>query len=193
MALEKFLLSVRVCGRRAGDDVDRMIREGHYLHKWPGTAVAVFCLESKGTPVGVLTYSLPPKEIFKRYGVTLAWELSRLWVDDSMPKNTETWFIAQTINWIQRNRHDVKILVSYADPSRGHQGVIYKAANWKSDGRTDQGRKTPRFDLMCDGKKYGRASHVPKGAKVERVPRVSKFRYTYQLKPKRSSVKGEGK
>jgi hypothetical protein len=156
---------------------------------------AVFRLDSVGVPVGVITYSLPPREIFKRYSVTLAWELSRLWVSDEMPRNTESWFIAQTIRWLRKNRPDVELLVSYADPSRGHQGTIYKAANWKPDGKTDQERKTPRFDYLVQqpqremdfiegankGKKCGRAAHVPKGATVERLPRVSKFRYTYRM------------
>lgn len=181
MALEKLQLSVRLCGRRKGDAVDRMVRESHYLHRWPGTAVAVFCLRSFDVPVGVIVYSLPPREIFKRYRVQLAWELSRLWVDDAMPRNTESWFIAQTVRWVRRMHPSVKALVSYADPSQGHQGTIYKASNWESDGRTDEERKTPRFDLVAGGKKYGRACHVPKGIPVTRLPRVSKFRYVYRI------------
>lgn len=163
-----------------------MIRDGHYLRRWPGTLVVVFRLDYFDRPVGVLTYSLPPRETYKRYGVALCWELSRLWVDDEMPRNTETWFIARTIDWILANRPDVECLVSYADPSRGHVGTIYKAGNWTPDGRTDDERKSPRCDLRgTDGKMYSRQSHVPEGSTVERVPRVSKFRFVYMLKGKR--------
>jgi len=75
------------------------------------------------------------------------------------------------------------MLVSYADPSAGHSGVIYRAANWKSDGRTDDDRKTPRFDYADanSGKKYSRASHIPIGTDIKRVPRVSKWRFIYSL------------
>lgn len=179
--LKELNLIVRPWTRRKGDAVDHMIRACHYLNRWPGTTVAVFRLESNTNPVGVIVYSLPPREIFKRYNVTLAWELSRLWVSDEMPRNTESWFIAQTVRWIRRNRPSVGALVSYADPSQGHVGTIYKASNWKADGRTDQERKTPRFDLVANGKRYGRASHVPNGQVVERLPRVSKYRFVMHL------------
>lgn len=188
MALEKLGLSVDLCQKRHGNAVDHMIREGHYLGRWPGTITAAFQLNAAGLPMGVLTYSLPPRETFKRYGAGLVWELSRLWVSDDMPRNTETWFIAKTIQWIQRNRHDVDLLISYADPSQGHQGTIYKAANWQCDGMTDDDRKSPRFDLVSPtGKKYGRASHAPAGEIVTRLPRVKKHRFIYRLKKSHAS------
>jgi hypothetical protein len=78
----------------------------------------------------------------------------------------------------QRHRPEVAALVSYADPSAGHAGTIYKAANWTADGRTDQERKTPRFDYAdaATGKRYSRRGHVPEGVVIQRVPRVSKHR-----------------
>ena len=71
------------------------------------------------------------------------WELARLWLEDSVPQNAETWLIAKAVKYIRQNLPAVKVLVSYADPSAGHRGTIYKAANWIADGRTDQERKTP--------------------------------------------------
>lgn len=133
--------------------------------------------------LGIIVYALPPRETTKRYGGE-TWELARLWIDDSVPKNAETYLIAQGTRFIQRHRKDVEMLVSYADPSVGHTGIIYKAANWISDGRTDQERKTPRFDYVDTrtGKHYSRQGHLPEGAIVAHVPRVSKFRYVYYLK-----------
>jgi hypothetical protein len=85
----------------------------------------------------------------------------------------------------------VKALVSYADPSHGHSGTIYRAANWQQDGRTDQERKTPRFDYGVGEKIYSRRSHVPEGVAVLRIPRVSKFRYVYRLEERiREGIKG---
>lgn len=85
--------------------------------------------------------------------------------------------------------------MSYADPGANHQGTIYRAGSWIEDGRTDQERKTPRFDYTADSNpepslfgelrprlvKYSRASHVPSGVAVQRVPRGSKFRFVYWL------------
>lgn len=162
-------------------DADMMIRK-HYLGKWPGVCVLSLGLFVDGAPRGVMVFALPPRETSRRYGKP-TWELARLWVCDTMPANTETYFIGQAIRFIKRTRVDVQMLVSYADPSAAHSGVIYRASNWKADGRTDQERKTPRFDYACavTGRKFSRRKHIPAGVDFIRVPRVSKFRFTYDL------------
>lgn len=158
--------------------------KAHYLGRWPGVVTLVLALRdcSSGRFVGVLVFALPPRETAKRYGGK-TWELARLWIDDCMPKNTETFFMARGVRYIRSFHPDVEVLVSYADPSVGHSGAIYRAANWVSDGRTDQERKTPRFDYRdpTTGKVYSRKSHVPAGMPIERVPRVSKHRFVYRL------------
>ena len=138
------------------------------------------------TPVGCIVYSAPPREVEKRYGGK-TWELARLYLLDEVPKNAETWLIGKSVRWIKREHPDVENLVSYADPSAGHQGIIYKAANWKEDGRTDEERKTPRCDYYDarTGKKYGRRGNMPQDAVVERRPRISKHRFVYALGPSR--------
>lgn len=132
--------------------------------------------------LGVIVFALPPRETARRYdGET--WELARLWLDDSVPQNGESFLISKAVKYIKRHHPKVKMLVSYADPSAGHEGVIYRAANWKADGRTDDDRKTPRFDYADadTGKKYSRRGHVPKGVTLKRIARVSKYRYVYPL------------
>jgi len=94
-------------------------------------------------PVGCIVYSAPPREADKRYGGK-TWELARLYLLDSIPSNAETWLIGRSVRYIKRHRKEVEFLLSYADPSAGHRGTIYRAANWKSDGRTDDERKSPR-------------------------------------------------
>ena len=155
----------------------------HYLHRWPGVVVCTLALLDRASVIGCIVFALPPRETMKRYGVPLVWELARLFIEDYTPKNSETWFVSRAIRWVQKSRPDVKLLVSYADPSAGHQGIIYQAGNWMKDGRTDQERKTPRFDYRHPetGKHYSRRSHVPDDVQAERVPRVSKFRYVYWL------------
>jgi len=118
-----------------------------------------------------------------RYG-GLTWEMARLWIADDVPRNGESWLIAQSIKYIKRERPDVTTLVTYADPSVGHSGTVYRASNWLPDGRTDEGRVSPRFDLQdaTSGKRYGRRSHVPAGATTVRLPRVSKHRFIFRLR-----------
>jgi len=163
--------------------VDHLIRS-HYLHSWPGVVVSTLALLDRDVPIGVLVFALPPIQTAVRYGGK-TWELARLFIEDTTPKNTESWFIARAIKWIRLNHPDVLSLVSYADPTQNHKGTIYKAGNWIGDGRTDQERRTPRFDYGVAAIDrmivYSRRSHVPAGAEIVRIPRVSKLRFVYWL------------
>jgi hypothetical protein len=154
----------------------------HYLGKWPGVTVLTLGLLRNWEVLGVCVFALPPRETAKRYGCTV-WELARLWIDDAVPTNAETFLIGRSIRYVRQHHKSVGLIVSYADPSAGHSGTIYKASNWKPDGRTDEGRKTPRVDYVCaeTGKKFARSSHIPDGTQVNKVPRVSKFRFVYPL------------
>jgi len=163
--------------------VDAMIKR-HYIGRWPGVCVLILAMKIGEELLGVIVFALPPRETMKRYdGET--WELARLWLDDAVPQNAETWLIAQAVRYIKKNHPTVRVLVSYADPSAGHAGTIYKAANWIVDGRTDQDRKSPRFDYAdaATGKRYSRRGHVPEGVTIKRIPRVSKFRFIYRMVP----------
>lgn len=183
---ETFDLSWRqVCDTRPCSvaEVDQFIR-AHYLGKRPAIVLLCLMMTCQGAPVGCIIYSAPPREADKRYGGK-TWELARLYLLDAIPCNAETWLIGKSIRHIKRTRPEVEHLLSYADPSAGHAGTIYKAANWRQDGRTDEERKTPRCDYVDarTGKKYGRKGNMPADAVVSRIPRVSKWRFHYPMKP----------
>lgn len=169
-----------VVAKSSRAEVDHLVRK-HYLHRWPGVVVCILALIERSLPIGCIVFALPPRETMKRYRVTVVWELARLFIEDGTPRNAETWFMSRAVAYVKRFHPEVGALVSYADPSVGHLGTIYRAANWIPDGRTDDERKTPRFDYMVEGKMYSRRAHVPEGAAITRVPRVSKYRYVYWL------------
>ena len=155
----------------------------HYLGKWPATAVLRLGLFWTVEIVGIMVFSVPPKHTEIRYGCKV-WDFSRLWVHPKMPQNTETFFISKAIKYIKKNHKDVNLIVTYADPSAGHTGAIYRASNFIDDGMMDEGRKTPRCDYVDvdTGKQYNRKGHIPAGAVVERRPRIAKRRFLYWLK-----------
>lgn len=161
--------------------IDGMIKK-HYLHKWPGVCVLLLVLRCGPTLLGACVFALPPRETAKRYG-GVTWELARLYLEDAIPKNAETFFMARAVRYVRRHHPEVKILVSYADPSAGHSGTIYKAGNWRPDGRTDDDRRSPRCDYAdaVTGQRYSRRNHAPEGRPIVRVPRVSKHRFVYFL------------
>lgn len=161
--------------------VDAFIR-AHYLGKRPAIVMLCLVMMDGAKDVGCVVYSAPPREADKRYGGK-TWELARLYLLDEIPKNAETWLIGKSVRWIKRHHPDVMHLLSYADPSAGHAGTIYRASNWRMDGMTDDERKSPRCDYYDarTGQKYGRRGNMPKAAVVERRPRVSKHRFTLAL------------
>jgi hypothetical protein len=81
-------------------------------------------------PVGVVTYGVSPSSTLMRgiCGDSEAqnvYELNRLWVDDSVPANGESFLIGRSIK-----RLDREIIVSFADTSQNHVGYIYQACNF---------------------------------------------------------------
>jgi hypothetical protein len=156
--------------------------DAHYLHKWPAVRRCLLTMYHQDLPVGMVIFAEAPRSSSKRYG-GVTWELARLWLDDCVPFNGETWLIAQALRHLKQVHAEVQFIVSYADPSVGHCGTIYKASNWKKDGRTDDDRKTPRMDLVdtYTGIRYSRWGHAPKTNTIIKVPRVSKYRYVFPM------------
>lgn len=73
------------------------------------------------------------------------YELNRLWLDDSLPRNSESRFIAWCLKEL-RKKNPSAILVSYADGKQGHVGYVYQATNWIYTGSS-----TPFIDIAVEG------------------------------------------
>jgi len=67
-------------------------------------------------------------------------ELHRLAIIDDTPKNTESWFISRCLKLLREDDERLWALVSFADPTQGHEGVIYKASNAYYYGRSSKSR-----------------------------------------------------
>lgn len=64
-------------------------------------------------------------------------ELTRVWCLHNSPKNTESKIISSSIKMLPKN---IKLVVSFADDSRGHCGIIYQATNWIYIGKNKGGK-----------------------------------------------------
>lgn len=108
-----------------------IVTERHYLRrKCPVSHAFGLVRKSDSEIVGVVTYGVSPsstllKGICGEDEAKNVYELNRLWVDDSVPKNGESFLVGSTIKKLDR-----EIVVSFADTSQGHIGVIYQAANF---------------------------------------------------------------
>lgn len=80
--------------------------------------------------LGVVIYGVSPsstllKGICGPEEAKNVYELNRLWVDDSVPKNGESFLVSNTMRLLDR-----EIIVSFADTSQNHTGYIYQACNF---------------------------------------------------------------
>ena len=156
-------------------EANRIVVAEHYLHRKTNISHA-FGLTVGGVVVGVVTFGTPPSRHLQvgacPSAPSLVIELNRLWVCDSMQRNTESWFVARAVRLLPP-----RIIVSYADTKAGHVGHVYRALNFKYAGWTDMDRKTPRYDYVVEGKHSRDAFRLggdsPRFArKVRRVPKV---------------------
>ncbi len=102
-----------------------------------------------GALVGVCVFRKPslPK-VAACYGADI--ELVRLYLHDTAEKNAESRFIGWCLRQLKKQRAYSRC-ISYADPRAGHQGTIYRAANFEYAG-TERGHGTRR--IVVDGHEW---------------------------------------
>ena len=116
----------------------QIITEYHYSHTWTSCQHA-FGLLKDGLTLGVAVYGWPvgrlaAQSISSEVDTKQVLELTRLWVSDSEGKNIESWFLGRTFEWLKKHDSNIKVLMSYTDPTFGHIGTIYQATNWLYQG-----------------------------------------------------------
>jgi hypothetical protein len=118
----------------------------HYARGMSHTAVYSFGLVHRAVPewlFGVTTWLPPTKPTAA--SVNPKWQrvlsLSRMAVDPRVCKNACSFMLGKAVRHIRREgRFDS--LVTFADESQGHDGLVYRASNWQYVGRTTP---TPRW------------------------------------------------
>lgn len=163
---------------------ETVVRE-HYLHRRTSVSYAMGLWDDEEL-VGVVTFGTPPSRHLQisacRTNPELVVELNRLWVDDRMPRNTESWFIARALKLLPP-----LIVVSYADTKFGHWGHMYRAANFFYAGYTDMERKTPRYDYIpwVEGKHTRDAFRNGYAKRVRRLPKAKYWTVTGDRRDKK--------
>ncbi len=118
-------------------DVAReLIIARHYSHKWNsafGTNNVGVYRGGQLLGVAVYGFAMNPKSwgSITRLESKQCIELNRLWIDDALGKNTETWLMAQSFD-ILRSR-GYRLVQSFADGRLG-VGTMYQAANFTYHG-----------------------------------------------------------
>lgn len=155
----------------------RLVITYHYLHRKPPISFAYGLVGGDGSILGCITLGTPASRHMLigacKTSPENVIELNRLWCHDSLPKNTESWFISRVLAALPP-----KIVLSYADTSKGHLGYVYRAANFYYAGWTDMNRKTPRFDYVVPGKHSRDAFRTGFTHRVRRKPKIKYWTVT---------------
>ena len=141
---------VELCSR---SEIVNFVETHHYSKNMNGLHISYcFKLMDGDTMIGAMVYgSLGMLGVAEKYNPknpSKILELKRLVCIDDTPKNTESYFIGWTLRWLQRNT-DLEMIISYADKTFGHEGVVYKATNFECMGETSAGRV-----IMWNGRRY---------------------------------------
>lgn len=151
--------------------VDRLVafevcEKFHYLHRRPVAPLYSFGLFSPMCRlVGAMTFGALPSMAAARgvCGVEEAahvTQLSRLWVADEVPKNGESFFIGKALTVLRADRVPHDIIVSYADSAAGHEGGIYRAANFLFTGTSIPMRDPVPLDFPGHRLSAGKTTHL---------------------------------
>lgn len=142
--------SIQICNV---DTIKDVIEHFHYSKNVNGL-VYKFCFalydENKVLIGGMIFGNISMANVWKKYVKQESdlLELKRLAIIDNTPKNAESFFIGQALRWLKKNT-SVKTILSYADESYGHEGIIYKASNFQHVGKTKEGKV-----IIYNGKRF---------------------------------------
>jgi hypothetical protein len=136
MSLENW--SVKPIANATAQD---LIVANHYLHRKAPCSSAFGLFDPHDNLLGVVMYGTPASSALRaglagKEEANNVIELTRLWVDDSAPKNGESFLIGRSMRMCGK-----ELLVSFADKAQNHLGIVYQATNWLYTGlsakRTD--------------------------------------------------------
>ena len=138
MSVKKY--KIKPCDRK---EIKEFVETWHYSKNINGV-ISDYCFKllDKNKIIGAMIYGeIAMANVWKKYvqDKKHLTELRRLCCIDNTPKNTESYFIGHTLRWLKNNTK-IKTVISYADETYNHSGVIYKASNFKHLGMTNKGK-----------------------------------------------------
>lgn len=127
MTLRKYHV-VKITAKMATE----IVKKYHYSGKTVSNSKLHLGIVCENDLVGCLSYG-PPMNGTKTSDKILPgvdmYELNRMVMDDTEPRNSESRAIAACNDWLRKNTN-VQYLLSFSDGKEGNVGYIYQATNW---------------------------------------------------------------
>tara|TARA_B110000037_G_scaffold215455_2_gene272883 strand:- start:979 stop:1776 length:798 start_codon:yes stop_codon:yes gene_type:complete len=132
----------------------QFVSERHYSSVMPRLTKHFLGFFQENILVGALTlgWGTNPmgtiKKMFPELTTKDYFEIGKMCMDDSMPRNSESQMLSLTHKWIRDNLSNIKFLYTWADGIVGKPGYVYQSANylyggfiWTDIYVTDKGEK----------------------------------------------------
>ena len=173
-------LTIKAIPHKAAQNI---IVERHYLHRKAPCSYS-WGLYDNDEIVGVIMYGTPSSAPLRR-GIAgddekdNVIELTRLWIDDKIGKNAESYLIGNTVKKVKK-----EIVVSYAEIEQGHLGTVYQACSFLYRGLSAKRTNwtVEGIDKHCQtiaDKHTSEELKAKYGSKFKLVPRPRKHRYVF--------------
>lgn len=173
-------LTIKAIPHKAAQNI---IVERHYLHRKAPCSYS-WGLYDNDEIVGVIMYGTPSSAPLRR-GIAgddekdNVIELTRLWIDDKIGKNAESYLIGNTVKKVNK-----EIVVSYAEIEQGHLGTVYQACSFLYTGLSAKRTNwvVEGIDKHCQtiaDKHTSEELKAKYGSKFKLVPRPRKHRYVF--------------
>jgi hypothetical protein len=174
--------------RRIGyEHIKEWLLHKHYAKAIPAVSFSFGLFDKENILNGVCCYGSPANNHNNHLGNFRVLELVRLVVNDGLPKNTLSFFVKETYQFLEKPF----VLLSYADQGKNHHGYIYQALNWIYTGlgggvdfyRDENGNEIHSRVMSDHRKKWPELSRdeIAKKLKWEKVKGTYKHRYFYFL------------
>ena len=162
----------------------RLICHYHYTHSVPSGKSHYFYHDG-----AVVVFAIPANPNISKFLTgtpNVVWDMARLWAPDGHRPNLLTEAISVATLKLRKLEPDCTCLVSYADPSMGHTGGVYRAASWIYLGRTENRVwRGPNGEIIPRRKFHSGNTHINK-PEIERlgfteIRRPGKYRFAHGL------------
>ena len=169
------------------------VEQHHYTHTL-GKASLICGLFWGEYLLGVITFGqvsgrLLAQSIWEGGNQKNTFEFLRMCVLDKC-ECPRTFFISQAIKILRQEHPEIKCLVSFADQTEGHTGIVYQAASWIYCGKTKK-----KYHYIKDGKRVNKRipwdaakrcgmkeKEYAKKHGYEKVEELPKLRYVFPLR-----------
>lgn len=127
----------------------------HYLKSCPPGFIQVLEFTEGKELVGAMLLGCPASKV---YDADTILQLHRMYFIDEAPKNTESQGLGMMRKHVRVWLPQIRLMLSYSDPTEGHKGIVYEADGWAKFGMTAEvwgyGWKSQegRRDVKCSKK-----------------------------------------